>query len=420
MQNWAGNLTYAARRRHEPRSLDELVRVVRGTDRIRVIGTGHSFNGLADTTGDHLSLAELVGRIAIDHDAPTIRVHGGQRYADICPALESVGLALANLASLPHISIAGACATATHGSGVGNGNLATSVSAIEIVLADGEVRRLDRAVDKDAFAGAVVGLGALGVVTGLTLDVEPTYGVRQDVYEDLSFDAFEEHREAVLGAAHSVSLFTDWTTPSFHQVWLKTRLSPGDVDPGVPAELFGARAAEREMHPIRGFAADPCTPQLGRPGPWHERLPHFRAGNRPSAGNELQSEYFVPRHDIATAVRAVAGMASELAPLVLVSEIRTIAADDFWLSPAYRRPSAAIHFTWRPDQPAVLGLLPRLEQVLEPFAPRPHWGKLFSLGPEALAGAYVRMPGFVKLARQLDPRGKFRNEFVDRYIFGAA
>ena len=184
-RNWAGNLTYAAARLLEPGSVEAVQAAVRTATSLRVIGSRHAFNELADTTGDHLSLGGLPRTVEIDESARTVTIDGGQRYGELGPLLERAGWALHNLASLPHISVAGACQTATHGSGDRLRNLSSAVSAMEIVRADGELASLSRAAHGEAFAGSVVGLGMLGVVTRLTLDIEPTYAMRQDVYEDL-------------------------------------------------------------------------------------------------------------------------------------------------------------------------------------------------------------------------------------------
>jgi xylitol oxidase len=397
-------------------SVEELAQLVRRSVSIRALGTRHSFNQLADTTGDHVSLARLEVPIRLEPEAGMVTVGAGQRYGELCTFLESEGVALANLASLPHISIAGSCATGSHGSGVRNPNLAAAVVALEIVRADGEIERIDRATSGDLLRGVVVSLGALGVVSSVTLEVEPTFRMRQDVYEDLALSDLIDHFDEIVSAAYSVSLFTDWSGPSFHQVWLKARLDEAGGTPPAP-DLFGARLADRDLHPIRGLPAEACTPQMGRPGPWHERLPHFRLDRTPSAGDELQSEYLVDRADAVPALLALDGLRDRLSPLVLVSEIRTVAADELWLSPAYRRDSVAFHFTWRPDVRRVSDLLPDVEAVLERFEPRPHWGKLFATDAQVLRSRYEARRDFVALAHRLDPDGKFRNAFVDQYVF---
>jgi len=293
------------------------------------------------------------------------------------------------------------------------------VHAIEVLAADGSLHVFSRDGDVEAFNGALVGLGGIGAVTKLTLDVVPTFDVHQRVYETLPFSAAVEHFDVVTAAAYSVSLFTDWRSDSIIQVWLKHR-GGGDAAGDALLTSFGATPASRRLHPIPGISAENCTEQLGIPGPWHERLPHFRMEFTPSAGEELQSEYFVPREHAAAALTAIDAMRDRIAPLLQISEIRTIAADEFWMSPCYRRPSVAIHFTWRKDWPAVRTLLPTIEAQLAPFDARPHWGKLFTMEPVRLRGLYPRMNDFGELARASDPLGKFRNAFLDRYVFAVA
>jgi len=420
MRNWAGNLEYRARDLHEPTSFDELRELVQRSDRIRPIGSRHSFNEIADTTGDQVSLARMPRRIDIDRAARTVTVDGAIRYGELCVALHEAAFALHNMASLPHISVAGACATGTHGSGDRNGALPAAVSGLELVLANGEVVHLTRVDDPVTFELAVVGLGAVGVVTALTLDVEPAYLVRQDIYEDLPLASVVDHFDEIAAMADSVSLFTEWRGPSIDMVWLKRRVDSDAEDEPAPMSLFGAVSSTVERHPIRRLSPDACTSQLGVPGPWHERLPHFRMDHTPSAGEELQSEFFVPRARLVDAFLAVDRLRDRIAPLIQVSEVRTIAADHLALSMASNRPSAAIHFTWKPDWEAVRQLLPEIEAALRPFEPRPHWGKLFTMPPGEVQARYPRFPEFVALARRHDPDGKFRNAFLDRFAFGSA
>jgi xylitol oxidase len=414
LSNWAGNVTFGARQVHRPSSVDELRAVVAGADRMRALGTGHSFNRIADTDGDQISVAGLPPAVEIGADRRTVTVAAGVRYGELAERLHAEGLALHNLASLPHISVAGACATGTHGSGERNGNLATAVSALELVTADGGLVRLSRDADAD-FPGAVVGLGALGVVTSLTLDVVPAFEVRQHVYEGLPFAAFAAHHAELLGAGYSVSLFTDWTGPTINQVWVKS--SPDDALPAAPRWL-GAALADGPRHPVPGMSAENCTGQLGEPGPWHARLPHFRLDFTPSSGEELQSEYVVPRAAAVDALAAVDAIRDRVAPVLQISEIRTIAADDLWLSPNHQRDSLAIHFTWVKDAEAVTPVMAAVEERLVPLLARPHWGKLFGTPPDVVRGLYERLPDFVALTRAYDPAGKFRNELVDRYLAG--
>jgi xylitol oxidase len=415
--NWAGNHTYVARALHEPGSLGELQEVVRRGRSLRVLGSRHSFNDIADTTGDLVSLARMPRVFELDPAASTMTVDGGVRYGELCGPLDAAGFALHNLASLPHISVAGACATATHGSGDRNGNLATAVTAVELLRADGETVTLSRAADPETFPGAVVGLGALGVVTRVTLQLQPTFQVRQDLYEDLPLASVVDHFDEITALAGSVSLFTEWRGPVFEEVWLKRRVDP-ETTFEPPPTLHGATRATVPIHPIRRMPADACTEQLGVPGPWHERLPHFRMDHTPSAGAELQTEYLMPRRHAVGALIAVDGLRDRIAPLLQVSEVRTVEADDLWMSTAVGRESVALHFTWQPDWPGVREVLPALEAALAPFDPRPHWGKLSTMAPEAIRAAYPRLPDFVALVDRFDPDGTFRNDYVRRVVLG--
>ena len=411
LRTWAGNHTYPAEVVHRPGGLAHLQDIVAGSRRVRAVGSRHCFNDLVDSTA-LVSLEAMPAVLELDEDRRTVRVDAAVRYGVLAEALHGRGWALHNLASLPHISVAGAVATATHGSGDGSSNLASAVAGLEIVGADGQLLRLTRADPE--LAGAVVGLGALGIVTALTLDVEPTYDVVQQVHTGLPWQVVLDDLDAVTGSADSVSLFTDWRGPLVAQVWRKHRIAGGTLPPG-PWELgeaAGASAARRQVHPLPGGDPGSTTAQLGVPGPWYERLPHFRMGFVPSAGQELQSEYLVARSHAVAALSAVRRLAGLLAPVLLVSEIRTVAADDLWLSMAYRRDSLALHFTWALRPGAVAALLPVLEEALAPFSPRPHWGKLFTSAVGYPCGADFR-----SLVSRLDPEGTFGNAFLDRHVF---
>jgi len=413
--NWAGNLVYATDRVHTPASVEEVQEIVQRCRHLRPLGTRHSFNRIADSADDLLSVERLNRVRSLDRASKTVTVDAGMTYGALGDYLHREEYALANLASLPHISIAGACATATHGSGTTNGNLATAVSAIEFVDGTGDIVTLTRSRDGDQLLGAVVSLGALGVVTAVTLDIVETFDMTQVVYCDLPMSALERDFEAIMGAGYSVSLFTDWQRERINEVWIKSRVDGA----AARTTLFDARPATKNLHPIAELSAENCTEQMGVPGPWYERLPHFRMGFTPSAGKELQAEYFVPRAQAVDAILAVERLRDQIGPHLLISEIRTIAADDLWLSPCYRQPSVAIHFTWKQDWPAVSRLLPVIERELSPFNVRPHWGKLFTVDPATLRSRYERLPAFSDLCRRFDPRGKFRNAFLQTYIFGA-
>jgi len=404
--NWAGNVSFGAARFHQPDSVAELQRIVALSSRVRALGTGHSFNLIADTTGGLISLARLPTIIALDAERARVTVSADVTYGELASQLHGAGYALANLASLPHISVAGACATGTHGSGDSTGNLATAVAAIEMVTADGELVTIERGADD--FAGAVVALGALGIMVSLSLDIEPTYYVSQHVYEDMRLDQLDEHFDEIFAGGYSVSLFTTWRDPLISQTWVKQRVT----EPGEPlAVWFGAKLASGSRHPVPGHSPVHCTQQLGVPGPWHQRLPHFRLDYTPSAGRELQSEFLLPRSAAVPAIQAIDQISDLVAAVLQISEIRTIAADDLWLSPSYGRDSVGLHFTWIDDMRAVAPIIALVEEHLAPFDPRPHWGKLF-----ATPGRYDRLPDFLRLMQRYDPAGKFRNNFINTYL----
>jgi alditol oxidase len=414
--NWAGNYQYSTDRLHVPKSVEEVQEIVKSCSKLKALGTRHSFNGIADSTENQISVQNLK-YMALDEKSRTVTVGAGVKYGELSPYLNKNGYALHNLASLPHISVAGACATATHGSGNKNGNLATPVSAMEIVTADGKVLTLAREHDGERFRGAVVGLGGAGVVTKLKLDVQPAFEMRQVVYENLPLPQLESHLDEIFSSGYSVSLFTDWQNHRITQVWMKSRVEPG-VSSAIKPEFFGAKLATQKVHPIAGHSAENCTEQMGVPGPWYERLPHFRMNFTPSSGNELQSEYFVPRDRGYEAILAVERLRDHVTPHLFISELRTVDADDLWMSPCYKRRSMTVHFTWKPEWAAVRKVLPMIEEELAPFDARPHWAKLFTMARSRLQSLYEKLPDYRELLKDYDPGGKFRNAYLSTNIYG--
>jgi alditol oxidase len=400
-RNWAGNLTYRASRIETPRTLDELAQLVVETPRIRAIGSRHSFSDVADTTDVLVSLAGLPAEITVTGDQVT--VPAATSYGELAGVLSARGLALPNMASLPHISVAGGVATGTHGSGDRNGCLSTSVAALEVVGADGEIRRISRGDPE--FAGSVVALGALGVVVAVVLDVVPAFDLRQTVYPRVPWRAVLADLDGLMATGYSVSLFTDWAGEHLRQVWVKSTTEP-------PADLYGAAAATVPMHMIPGESVAAVTEQLGVPGPWLDRLPHFRMDHKPSSGDELQSEYLLPRDRATEAMTRIRAMSDRIAPALHVTEIRSIAEDDLWLSGAYGRETIAIHFTWRQETERVNALLPDIEAALLPLGARPHWGKCFATAD--VAAQYPQWTDFVELRRLRDPEGRFGSPFLSR------
>jgi alditol oxidase len=415
--NWAGNYTYSTKNLDLPNSVEVVQQNVLHHTHLKALGARHSFNNIADSTEEQISLKHF-DQIELDAKAKTVTVGAGVTYGQLAPYIDSRGFAVHNLASLPHISVVGACATATHGSGSKNGNLSTAVRAMEIVTANGEVVTFSREKLGDKFPGVVVGLGALGVITRITLEVQPTFQMTQVVYENLSFSQLEHHLDDIFASGYSVSLFTDWQNHRATQVWIKRRVDQSaHVD--LKADFYGAKPALRDLHPLAGHSAENCTEQMGIPGPWYERLPHFRMNFTPSSGAELQSEYFIPRDKAYAAILAVEQLRDQITPHLFVSEFRTIAGDDLWISPCYQRPSMTLHFTWKPEWRAVKKVLPLIEEKLAPFGARPHWAKLFTMSPARLRSQYARMADYQAIVARYDPNGKFRNEFINTNIYGA-
>lgn len=418
--NWSGNLTYSAKRLDEPASTGEIIRLVQSSSQLKALGARHSFNNIADTTGDQVSLVAHMDEMTLDDANSTVTIGGGVKYGLLAPWLDAKGFAVHNLASLPHVTVIGACATATHGSGLHNGNLSTAVTGLEMVTGTGDIAQLSREKDGDTFNGSVVALGALGIVTRVTLKVIPRFDMYQAVYENLSFDQLKDNLDTIFGSGYSVSLFTDWQNHRATQVWLKKKMAAGantKTPVTLPAEFYGATLQKRKLHPITGHPAEACTDQMGIPGPWYERLPHFKMNFTPSSGAELQTEYFIPRERGYEAILAVEKLRNEITPHLFVTELRTIDADDLWMSPCHQRPSMTIHFTWKPEWPAVQALLPKIEAQLAPFAVRPHWAKLNTIPAAQVQAQYPKLDEFRALVKQYDPQHRFSNAYLTRNIY---
>lgn len=411
MRNWSGHVEFSAAQHVAPTSVADAQAIVAASPRVRALGTGHSFNAVADTTGVHVSVASLPGTVEIDTDRRLARVPAGMRYGELARVLDARGWAVHNMASLGHISVAGTVATGTHGSGDRNPTLSASVRSVDLVSADGDLVAFTP--DDDDFPGSVVALGALGVVTSLDMGIEPAFTVRQYVFDDVTHGALLDHFDEAFSSAYSVSLFTRWAPGLTGQVWMKRR---DEADgPWTGDGFLDGRPADGKRHPLPGLDPVHCTDQLGSPGPWHERLPHFRLDFTPSSGDELQTEYLVPRSEAVPLLRDLEALAPRVHPVLHVSEIRTMSADDLWLSGAYERDTVGIHFTWQ-KRPEVLALLPELDALFSGRGGRPHWGKLFDVPPGSLPGRYPRFDDFRALAGRMDPHGKFRNAMLDSLL----
>lgn len=415
LKNWAGNLTYSTDQVHYPSSVEEVQELVRKRNKIKALGSRHSFNKIADSNHRLISLEKMNKVVELNKSANTITVEAGAKYGEFAPYLHENGYALPNLASLPHITAVGACATATHGSGIKNSNLSSSVSAIEFVDAAGNLITLSRQKNPDIFPGAVVGLGALGVVTKITLDLLPSFDMSQVVYLDLPISQLENNFMELQSRGYSVSLFTDWKNKNINEVWIKS--IAGDQVTAADLDLYGAKLATENMHPVSTQSAETVTEQRGIPGPWYERMPHFKMGFKPSTGEELQSEYFVRIEHAYDALLAMEAIHDKISPHLFISEIRTVKADNFWMSPCYQKDSVAIHTTWKQDVDTVMGLIQLVEKQLAPFDPIPHWAKLFTMSPKLLQSRYEKLGDFKQLVARYDPEGKFRNDFLNEKLF---
>jgi xylitol oxidase len=406
MQNWSKNVDFNDRALLQPESLAELQELVRSNAKLRARGTAHCFNEIANTSSYAINLAKMPKTLEVNPVSKSVTVAAGLKYGELAPELHKQGWALNNLASLPHISIAGSISTGTHGSGMKNQNLANQVLSLDLVTAEGELRHIDRA--NPAFNALVVGLGLGGIVYQYELKVEPTFEIRQVIYPEIPLDVLQRNFNQIMGTAYSVSYFTDWSGAQVGNLWCKFRDS--EV---IPESVGGSAKADKKYHPIPSVDPVACTDQLGESGDWHQRLSHFKLEFTPSVGEEIQTEFFVDRKDAAAAIEAVSKLGEEISPLLWITELRTIASDDLWLSGAYQRDTLAIHFTWKKDL-AIYPLIEKVEAVLRPFNYRPHWGKVFTADAKYLSTVYPKMSEFNALVEALDPSSKFENTFTRR------
>lgn len=417
LHNWAGNINYSTRKIYYPSSVEQVQQIIKNNNKLKCLGSRHSFSRIADSNGCLLSTEKLKSVLNLDRKTNSVTVEPGITYGELSVFLHQNGYALHNLASLPHISVGGACATGTHGSGVNNGNLATAVNTLEFVDGLGKVHSMSRNSDPDLFNGLVVNLGALGIVTKLTLDIIPDFNMSQMVYRGLPFENLKRSFADIMSSGYSVSLFTNWTEEKINQVWIKN-IHNASSPALISSDFYGASKSEIDLHPVDAQSAENVTIQRGIVGRWYEILPHFKMGFKPSTGKELQSEFFVHKDAGFQAIQAMQALGKHISPHLFVSEIRSVKADELWMSPAYKKDCIAIHTTWHQNEKVIGELIPLVQNALLPYHPIPHWAKLSSIPPSALAGIYSRIDNFRDLCRQFDPQKKFLNKYLQEFIFG--
>jgi xylitol oxidase len=416
LSNWAGNINYHTRNVYYPSSVNQVQQIIEKTKNIKCLGSRHSFSTIADSDGYLVSTSNLKSVLELDASTSSVTVEPGIKYGELATFLHSKGFALRNLASLPHISVGGACATATHGSGVNNGNLSTSVRALEIVDGLGKLHSISKDKDNDLFNGVVVNLGALGIVTKLTLDIVPDFNMSQVVYRNLPFEVLTHKLHEIMASWYSVSLFTNWSKEQINEVWIK-RVHDASNTVASPSEFYGASRSDIDLHPVETQSAESVTTQRGIAGPWFERLPHFKMGFKPSTGKELQSEFFVHKDQAFEAMKAMQSLGPVISPHLFISEIRSVKSDELWMSPAYKKDSIAIHTTWHQDEKVQAELIPLVQNALRPYDPTPHWAKLSTIRGAALAKLFPRIDDFKALCQEFDPNKKFLNRYLRESIF---
>ncbi len=412
MKNWAGNLSFSSKEFIEIDSVKKLQTIVSNARGIKVLASGHSFSDIADTKDTLISIKNLSFEIGIDSNKREALVPAGMQYSDVSRYLEKHGWAVSNMASLGEVTIAGAILTGTHGSGSSNGILSTAVIGFEMVLESGSILTTDRENSSD-FPGFIVSLGALGVFTKYKLKIVPSFSIRQVVYENINIESIANNFDLVFDRAYSVSFFSNWAQNSTGQIWMKFL---DDSKPfNISSDWIDGNLAKVKQHPVKINDASPCTDQLATSGKWLDRLPHFKLNSSPVSGDEVQTEYLVDRRYVKQYISELAEIGDEIASKVYTTEIRTIKADDLWLSGAYERETVGFHFTWRKSD-SLVNFLPKIESILGKHDGRPHWGKLFDVPKDKLPSRYPKFSDFEVLLQKYDPNKKFRNNFINKYF----
>lgn len=402
LHNWGGNFNYSTQNIQYPRSVAEVQQIVKNAGKLRVVGSRHSFSKIADSECTMLSTIGLNKIIGINGSIPSVTVQGGLTYTDLLTSLNTAGFALPNLASLAEISVGGAASTNAHGTGVANQALANHIRSMEIVLANGSL--LTIGPNDPRLKGMAAGLGAFGVVTQLELKLVPAFNITTYTYVNMPVQNSYENFAALQNMGFGVLLVNMFTAPDAWNIAIVYARSDANNTAMLTSNLFGGTLVSQTTQP--SYLALLSIAQIGLSG---------------VDGNEIQTEYFVPISKAVEAIKAVTAVANStniFPSLATAFVIRTIASDDLWMSEYYGNDTmVAIHFSWQNNVTAVEAVLPQLERAMIPYGARPHWGKMFTMEPEDFLPHYPKVNEFKKLAEQLDPKGKFRNEFLEENVW---
>lgn len=429
--NWSGTVAWDDCEVLEPTTIGELQSIIAYSPKVRVIGSAHSFTPLVRSSGrvkpTLLSLRHIPRTWSLDEKKKTVTVDAATTYSELCHALDKTGFALPNTSSLSHFQIAGAIATATHGSsGSRNGRLtrsglADTVVGLEIVGPDGTIRNVNKGHPQ--FSSSVVSLGMVGVVTRVTLSLVDDYDVIQRVYGKWpptptgTLSAFLSSLPKTIAQFDSFSAFVKWNVDDFGLLIGRKQVPRGATDSASttdPRLITG---------PIQGFLGqgDFATTGVGR---WCDKMFLWKNNGSPFVSQpELQIAHFVPFRDVERALHATRKVVSTWGDEVLYCELRAVRGDEHLLSPYSADAPKPDSFSISHSLDARLGVekvrqrASELESVLRPYQVRPHWGKLTAMTASDLKEAYgLKLKRFQEVQQQVDPNRKFTNDYLEHLL----
>lgn len=427
-QNWGRSASVRPVRVERPRSPEGVQRAVKAAQAqgltVKAVGAGHSFTGIAVAPGVLLELDDMQGLVSADAGSGLVTVLGGTRLHRMPGLLAPYGLAMQNLGDIDRQSIAGAIATGTHGTGKGFGGIATQVRGLTLVTAEGEFLRIDAERNADMLSGAVVGLGALGIVVEVTLQCVPAFLLHAVDSRVPIDDALETLHERAADADHLEFYWHPHTDVALMKT--QTRLPESAARHPIPMlrrwvdetvlsnGVFGAYCAASRIAPAIIPPFNRLAVRLTGHAEYTDRSHRVLVHDRAVRFREM--EYAIPADDVVPAVQAIRKLIDQRGwRIEFPIEVRFAAADDLWLSTAYGRDSAyvAVHRYWRADPRAYFDAV---EQIMLDLGGRPHWGKLHSLDDEQLRARYPRFDDFLALRNRLDPGRLFGNRHLERVL----